>query len=220
MTVSVDNFVKTIYKQSILSEADTRLSTVAGILNISNAAATDMARKLGARQLVNYTKYKPLTLADKGKEHALRVIRKHRLWETFLHKTLNLSLYQIHVEAEQLEHQTSDFLANAIEEYLGKPSIDPHGDPIPSISGRIKEDNSQILLADADPGHNYVITRLSGAGKEFFDFCNSNDMAIDSLIRVENQFQTPLMTEIKSNQKTIVLNSNFTKFIFVKKHQK
>ncbi|MDD2197573.1 MAG: hypothetical protein PHW91_10355 [Bacteroidales bacterium] len=68
MTVSVDNFVKTVYKQSKLPNADTRLSTLAKLLNISNAAATDMARKLAAKQLVNYTKYKPLTLADKGKK--------------------------------------------------------------------------------------------------------------------------------------------------------
>ena len=84
MTISVENFVKVIYKQSLLSEADTRLSTIAGILNISNAAATDMARKLAARELVNYTKYKPLTLAEKGMELALNVLRKHRLWESFL----------------------------------------------------------------------------------------------------------------------------------------
>ena len=216
MTVSVDNFVKAIYKQSKLSEADTRLSTLAGLLNISNAAATDMARKLAARQLVNYTKYKPITLAEKGKEHALNVIRKHRLWETFLHKTLNLSLHQIHVEAEQLEHQTSDFLANEIEKYLGNPSTDPHGDPIPAINGEIETDSSQILLSEAKSGGSYTITRLSSSNKDFFDFCNSNAIAIDSSIWVEKQYHSPRMTEIKINENKIILNADFTSIIFVK----
>lgn len=216
MTVSVDNFLKVVYKQSKLSDADTRLGTLAALLNISNAAATDMARKLAARQLVNYTKYKPLTLAEKGKEHALGIIRKHRLWETFLHKTLNLSLHQIHVEAEQLEHQTSDFLANEIERYLGNPSTDPHGDPIPTFSGAIELDSSQIQLSDAKGGGNYKVTRLSSSDKDFFDFCNDNNISIGSTFWVEKQYQTPRMTEIIINKNKIILNEDFTNIIFVK----
>lgn len=101
MTVSTENFVKTIYKQSKLSNVDARLSTIAGLLNISNAAATDMARKLNIKKLVNYTKYKPLTLTDKGLNLALNILRKHRLWESFLYKTLNLSLHEIHREGSR-----------------------------------------------------------------------------------------------------------------------
>ncbi len=216
MTVSVDNFLKTVYKQSKLSDADTRLGTLAALLNISNAAATDMARKLASRELVNYTKYKPLTLAEKGKEHALSIIRKHRLWETFLHKTLNLSLHQIHIEAEQLEHQTSDFLANEIERYLGNPSTDPHGDPIPTFNGAIEMDSSQILLSDAKAGGNYEVTRLSSSDKDFFDFCNDNNISIGSIFWVEKQYQTPRMTEIIIYNNKIILNEDFTNIIFVK----
>ncbi|HCX99766.1 MAG TPA: metal-dependent transcriptional regulator, partial [Bacteroidales bacterium] len=188
MTVSVDNFIKTVYKQSKLPNADTRLSTLARLLNISNAAATDMARKLATKQLVNYTKYKPLTLAEKGNELALNVIRKHRLWESFLYKTLNLSLHEIHVEAEELEHLTSDFLANEIEKYLGNPSFDPHGDPIPTFTGKLQTDSSQILLSEAKAGFNYTIARLSSSDKDFFDFCKTNNIAIGSSIWVEKQY--------------------------------
>jgi DtxR family Mn-dependent transcriptional regulator len=216
MTISVENFVKVIYKQSLLSEADTRLSTIAGILNISNAAATDMARKLAVRQLVNYTKYKPLTLAEKGMELALNVLRKHRLWESFLYKTLNLSLHQIHIEAEQLEHLTSDYLANQIDNYLGNPSTDPHGDPIPAFNGYIEADQSQTRLSKAKTGSHYTIARLSGSEKDFFEFCTSNGLLIGSTIWVEKQYVSPKMTEIKTNKKKILLNENFTNIIFVK----
>ncbi|MDD2564327.1 MAG: metal-dependent transcriptional regulator [Salinivirgaceae bacterium] len=216
MTISIDNFVKTIYKQSKLSEADTRISTVAGILNITNSAVTDMARKLALKNMVNYTKYKPLTLTESGNQLALKVIRKHRLWESFLYKTLNLSLHEIHREAEHLEHLTSDFLANEIDKYLGNPSTDPHGDPIPTINGEIEKDVSQILLSEVNAGYTYEISRLSSSDKEFFNFCYSNNISIGAPIWVEKQYGHQKMTEIRIENNKILLNQDFTKFIYVK----
>ena len=216
MSVSVENFVKAIYKQNKLTGNDTRLSTLAGILDISNAAATDMARSLAAKNLVNYTKYKPLTLAKKGNELALNVIRKHRLWESFLYQTLKLSLHEIHIEAEQLEHSTSDFLANEIEKYLGNPTLDPHGDPIPAYNGQMETDQTQIKLSETKTEQNYQISRLLGSGKDFFDFCNSNGIQIGSSVWVEQLYISNKMTEIKIDHKTILLHEDFTNLIFVK----
>jgi len=216
MTISVENFVKTIYKQSKLLKADTKLSTVAGLLNITNAAATDMARKLATKKLVNYTKYKPLTLTPSGKKLALKVIRKHRLWESFLHRTLNLSLHEIHKEAEYLEHLTSDFLAEKIEQYLGCPTIDPHGDPIPNYNGMVASDKSQLLLSEAEAGKSYKISRLYSSEKDFFDFCNANHITLGTRIRVERQYDSKKMTEIIINQNRLLLNELFTHVIFVK----
>lgn len=216
MTISIENFVKAIYKQSQLFDADTKLSTIAGLLNISNPAATDMARKLSAKNLVLYTKYKPLTLTEKGNKLALNVIRKHRLWEAFLHKTLNLSLHEIHTEAEQLEHLTSNFLADKIEQYLGNPEVDPHGDPIPADNGRIAVDSSQQLLSAAKAGSTYEISRLSGSEKDFFDFCTENEIVLGSQIWVEKQYESNKMTEIKINRNKLLLNDFFTNVIFVR----
>lgn len=216
MTVSIENFVKAIYKQSKLPKADTRLSTLAGMLSISNAAATDMARNLSAKGLVNYTKYKPLTLTSLGDEIALSVIRKHRLWESFLHRTLNLSLHEIHREAEQLEHLTSDFLANEIDKYLGSPTTDPHGDPIPALNGEIETDGMLMQLSNVTQGYTYQISRLSSSEKDFFDFCDSNHIAIGSAVWVEKQYRAQKMTEIKIEQNKILLNEDFTNIIYVK----
>jgi DtxR family transcriptional regulator, Mn-dependent transcriptional regulator len=216
MTTSVENYIKAVYSQGNNSDCDTKLSTIAGVLNISNAAATDMAKKLGAKGLVNYSKYKPLTLTPDGIELALRVIRKHRLWESFLYKTLNLSLHEIHREAEHLEHLTSDFLADRIEKYLGTPSTDPHGEPIPAHNGSFVNDDSQILLSKAKPGHYYKISKLYSSEKDFFDFCTSNQISIGRKIWIEKQFDSKTMTEIKINNKEILLNKEFTSIIFVK----
>lgn len=216
MTVSIENFIKAVFMQSKLPNADTKLGTIAGILNISNAAATDMARKLATKKLVVYTKYKPLSLTLTGNKLAVNVIRKHRLWEAFLHKTLNLSLHEIHLEAEQLEHITSDFLADKIEQYLDYPDTDPHGDPIPKLNGNIENDKTQILLSKADAGNRYEISRLFSSEKDFFDFCTSNNIIVGSTILIEKQYETSKMTAIKINEHKILLNEDFTNIIYVK----
>jgi len=216
MTVSVDNYIKTIYKQSKLLDADTRLSTIALLLNVSNAAATDMARKLSLKGIVNYTKYKSLTLTDEGENLALKVIRKHRLWESFLFEILDLSLHEIHREAEQLEHQTSDFLTEKIDRYLGFPTFDPHGDPIPSINGEIKSDGSQIPLSEAEAGCMYTISRLYSSDEDFFEFCSSSHLTIGVSIWIEKQYKSNGMTEIIIDQNKIILNQDISNIIYVK----
>lgn len=216
MSVSTENFIKILYNQALLYDADTRLGTLAGILNISNAASTDMARKLAAKNLVNYTKYKPLTLTESGKRLALKVLRKHRLWEAFLHQTLNLSLHEIHQEAENLEHLTSDFLADRIEEHLGYPDVDPHGDPIPATDLDTMADPSQITLAQAHPGLQYTVSRLFSAEKDFFDFCHSSEIHVGSVIRVDKQYDNGKMTEIHINGNKIILGESFSHTIYIK----
>jgi len=217
MSISIDNFVKAIYKQEQILGADSKPGSLAKILNVTNAATTDMARKLSEKKLINYTKYQQLTLTPKGKKLALNVIRKHRLWETFLHKTLNLTLHEIHQEAELLEHLTSDFLADKISSYLGNPEFDPHGDPIPDNNGDIEFGNENIILANASPDAFYKISRLFSSDKDFFEFCSSNDIKIGSIIKVERQYINKKMTEIKVDNKKILLNREFTNFIYVKK---
>ncbi len=217
MTVSVDDFIKTIYKQSILAKADTKLSTISGLLNISNAATTDMARRLARKGLVIYIKYKPLSLTTAGNKLALNVLRKHRLWEAFLYQTLSLSLYEVHREAENLEHFTSDYLAGKIEEYLGNPETTPHGAPIPSFNGNVHTDSSQILLSEAGAGNIYEVSRLSGSGKDFFDLCKSGGIIIGARIWVEKQYRLKKMTEIKINKNKIFLNEDIANAIYVKK---
>ena len=215
MTVSIENFIKAIYKLSLHSEVGSRLSDLAKSLNISNAAATDMARKLSEKELVNYTKYKPLTLTEKGEKLALNVLRKHRLWEAFLHNTLDMSLMEIHREAEQLEHNTSDFLADRIEAFLGKPDFDPHGDPIPDAEGNMVDDSSHVLLSKAEAGHLYQITRLFSSEEDFFEFCISNDIKLGTTILVEKQYESQNMTAIKINQNTLLLGNDLSNKIYV-----
>ena len=212
---SAENFIKVIFMHEQNDRFDTKPGSIAKALGITSAAATDMARNLSDKNLVHYEKYRQLELTPEGRKLALKLVRKHRLWETFLFKTFQMSLHEIHREAEMLEHQTSDFLAEKISSYLGDPEVDPHGDPIPSLDGELEVEMGHIPVSMAEPENNYVITRLIGSDREFFDFCNRNDINVGARLTVEKQYTDHRMTEINLNQIRLLLNSDFSDFIYV-----
>lgn len=215
MSISIENFVKTIYLQEQRVGEDTRPGTLAKLLKITNAATTDMARSLAQKNLVNYTKYQKLSLTPEGRKLALNILRKHRLWEAFLSHTLSLSLHQIHEEAERLEHLTSDFLADKIDEYLNFPASDPHGDPIPCSEGKETPKNNAIVLSEAEIDTDYKIVRLFSSNPDFFDFCASNNIAIGAEVQVKNNFDEMKMIEVSISGKKLLLNEEFTNIIYV-----
>lgn len=215
MSVAIENFVKAIYNNDKHDIKDTKPGNIAKQLGISNPAATDMAKKLAAKDLLHYEKYQALQLTEKGTKMALNVVRKHRLWEAFLFKMFDLSLHDIHREAELLEHQTSDLLAEKISEYLGHPKFDPHGDPIPNSNGEITTKDTSISLSEAKEGETYIIARLMSDDKEFFEFCAQNEIRYRNTLTVHKQFSGNKMTQITIGSNTIVLNENFTKIIYV-----
>ena len=214
MSASVENFLKSVFKLENTPGSDTRPGSVAASLGISSAATTDMAQKLALRELINYKKYQPITLTPKGRKMALSLIRKHRLWETFLHKVLGLSLSEIHQEAEMLEHQTSDFLAEKINTFLGNPEFDPHGDPVPDAEGNVATDFG-VSLSKALPETKYYLSRLDSSDAEFFDFCSRNALSIGCSVEVKKQYQNTGMTAIIVGNKSILLNKDFTNKIYL-----
>ncbi len=149
---------------------------------------------------------------------ALNVIRKHRLWESLLFKLFDLSLHDIHLEAELLEHQTSNLLAEKISAYLGHPKFDPHGDPIPNANGEITTEDTSVSLSEAKEGRNYIISRLMSDDKEFFDFCAQNQIRYRNELKVLKQFMSNKMTQISIGTNTMVLNEDFTKIIYVEEN--
>lgn len=217
VSISSEDFLKAIYRFEQDEGIDTRPGRIARKLGITNAAVTDMARKMANRKLIDYEKYRKYRLTPAGRRIALGIIRKHRLWETFLNQVFGLSLHEIHQEAELLEHLTSDFLAEKINLFLGNPKTDPHGDPIPDENGKIHTDRDTIRLSRADAGSKYLISRLLGSDEEFFKFCKANNLVIGSLVSVRVQYLKSRMTELEANGTKIVLNSEISDLIFVKK---
>lgn len=216
MSASIENFVKVVYQFQQNRTPDTRPGTIARALGITSAAATDMSRKLSERNLLHYKKYHELRLTEDGKMMALHVIRKHRLWEAFLFEIFNLNLHEIHREAELLEHQTSDFLTDKISAFLGNPEFDPHGEPIPDAQGGIMPPAGQSVLSSAEKGQSWQITGLLSSDKEFFEFCNNNDIKLGTVLVIENQYEKIRMTEVRMNNKRLLLNNEFANLIYVR----
>ncbi|MEN8194662.1 MAG: metal-dependent transcriptional regulator, partial [Bacteroidota bacterium] len=143
-SISKENYLKAVYQLCQNSANSVSTLALAQKLNITNAATSDMAKGLLKQGFVNYKKYKGVSLTSKGKEIAVGILRRHRLWELFLMQSLELGWEEVHNEAENLEHQTSDFLIDKIDDYLGNPQFDPHGEPIPQKNGSIPRMVDQI----------------------------------------------------------------------------
>lgn len=214
MSVSTEDFIKSIYQLKFDFAKKASSSNLAEVLAISNAAVTDMAKKLSQRGLIDYQKYKEIVLTSKGKKLALLIIRRHRLWETFLSKVLDLTPREIHKEAENLEHQSSDYLISKIDEYLNFPKFDPHGDPIPDAQGIMPETNA-IPLLKATKGKYYIISRLLFVEQKVQDFFNRNGIRLGEKIFIDDIFVSEGSVCLGIQNQKIILDSNFANFIHI-----
>jgi len=136
-TFTEENYLKAIYHLSIQSES-VSTNQIAAALTTKAASVTDMLKKLAEKELINYTKYQGVTLTAAGEKIALSIIRKHRLWEYFLVEKLNFKWDEVHDVAEELEHIASKELIDRLDDFMGNPKYDPHGDPIPDSKGQFK----------------------------------------------------------------------------------
>lgn len=134
-----ENYLKVIHRLSEATSEDISTNAVAELMQTKAASVTDMLRKLAEKGWVNYQKYQGVRLSAEGEKIALSIVRKHRLWEVFLVDKMGFNWDEVHEIAEQLEHIESDQLVNKLDEYLGFPKTDPHGDPIPNKDGVLPE---------------------------------------------------------------------------------
>ena len=166
-TLTIENYVKTIY-QLVLDNDGQPAATgqVADALDVSPGTVTSMLKTLSASGLAEYRPYEGVVLSESGEALALRVLRRHRLIELFLQNTLELTWDEVHDEAENMEHAVSDLLIDRIDDYLGHPETDPHGDPIPKSDGTIAM-GSNTSLAELAPGDRFRISRVTRQDAEF-----------------------------------------------------
>lgn len=216
MSVSTENFIKLLFEMGVAEARDISGSQLAARLEVSPAAITDMSRKLAEKGLVDYAPYKVIRLTGRGREMALKVIRKHRLWELFLHKILNMDLEAVHVEAERLEHQTSDELTNRLDEFLGFPLYDLHGEPIPSKEGVIREQPALVALERVKPGGKVRIGRIQVHEKEIFEMVDHYQIKPGTKIEVLRLFDIDGSMEVKIKGEKLILPGVLVEKIFCK----
>lgn len=171
MTLSLaeENYLKAIYHLSDDGKKDVLTNALADVLKTKAASVTDMIKKLSTKSLITYKKYYGVNVTAKGKKQALQVIRKHRLWETFLVQKLDFTWDEVHEIAEQLEHIQSIRLIEKLDEFLGYPTVDPHGDPIPTGSGEIVI-KPQIVLDQAEEGYRGRIVTVKDSDSDFLKY--------------------------------------------------
>ena len=133
-----ENYLKAIYHLSEEGREQVSTNAIADAIQTKPASVSDMIQKLDRKGVIEYTKYQGVKVTDNGREAALKVIRKHRLWEVFLVEQLNFHWDEVHEVAEQLEHIKSPLLIERLDAFLGYPKVDPHGDPIPDAQGVIR----------------------------------------------------------------------------------
>ncbi len=220
MSESVENFMKAVYQQIYDYHEKASTSVIAEKLNISSSAVTDMSKKLSNKQLIIYEKYKNITLTPQGYEMALRIVRRHRLWELFLSTVFNLDMSQIHREAELLEHTTSDFLTDKLEEYLGHPYSDPHGDPIPDKNGNFHGEPAESTLLDVKPDRKYTIKRLNTRSENVLQFLNEYHFSVNKPVKLMQHIQPENAVLVKIDNTKIILNALIASCVLVVKAKK
>ena len=169
LTLAEENYLKAIYHLSDGGSRAVLTNELAEAMNTKAASATDMIKRLSGKSLVSYAKYYGVKITAKGKAEALMVVRKHRLWETFLVEKLGFQWDEVHEVAEQLEHIHSRRMIDKLDEFLGFPKIDPHGDMIPDRNGRMKS-QPQVGLDQLEKGYKGVIKAVRDSDPELLKY--------------------------------------------------
>jgi len=193
-SLTIENYVKTIYQIESRRQSAAATGQVAEALGVSPGTVTSMLKTLGESGLATYTPYEGVHLTDTGRTLALRVLRRHRLIELFLAKTLNLNWDEVHEEAEHMEHAVSDYLVDRIDEYLGFPAADPHGDPIPKSDGTI-DATPHRSLADCEVGEPFCLVRVEDQTPEFLRYLSDVGLTLGLTgTLVENRPEAGIVT--------------------------
>ena len=210
---SEEDYLKAVYH---LQKENNAVSTnaIANYLDMKASSVSDMLKKLSEKNYVHYQKYKGTSLTKKGKLIALKIIRKHRLWETFLVDKLGFGWAQVHLIAEQLEHINSEELIDKLDSFLKYPKYDPHGDAIPKKNGKIESLNQKLLvdLFDKERG---IITGVKKGTPSLLNYLDKNKIKLGDKIQVLEIIEFDRSFHVKINNNKIMLSEKICQNLLV-----
>lgn len=214
-----ENYIKAIYKLSEGNRKEVSTNGLADSLQTKPASVSDMLRKLGTKEIINYVKYHGVSLTPKGERIALEIIRKHRLWEVFLVQKLHFQWDEVHDVAEELEHVDSPLLIQRLDEYLGFPHLDPHGDPIPTAEGQIRE-KAQVSLADLEADHSGTVVGVRDSQPLFLQYLDKVGIYLGARIKVKDKIAYDKSLEISIDlNKQILVSQEVSRNILVQQDE-
>lgn len=186
LSLSEENYLKAIYHLYGEQQHSVTTNELSSFLNTKASSVTDMLKKLADKNLVDYKKYQGVTLSPEGEATALKVIRKHRLWEVFLVDKLDFNWDEVHEIAEQLEHIQSEKLTNKLEAFLDFPKRDPHGDPIPNKDGEFTVSN-KVVLSDLEIGESGLCIGVRDSSSKFLNYLDKQGIALGKAIKIKDK---------------------------------
>lgn len=215
MTLSEENYLKTIYHLTTISNTEVSTNSIAEKMETKASSVTDMLKKLAEKGLINYKKYQGVSLTENGKLVAIMIVRKHRLWEVFLVEKLHFPWDEVHDIAEQLEHIKSEELINKLDDFLGNPTKDPHGDPIPDAMGKIIS-VEKILLSDLQVNENCICVGVKDTSSEFLKYLDRQKISLGAKMEIIAKETFDMSIKIKLEDKELVISNKIASNIFVK----
>lgn len=211
-----ENYLKAIFKLSEQSDKPISTNAVSKELNTSAASVTDMLIRLSKKDLVNYAKYKGATLSDEGSRLATHLVRKHRLWEVFLYDKLGFTWDEVHDIAEQMEHIRSEQLVDRLDDFLGNPKFDPHGDPIPDADGNFAQ-RQQYLLASLNNSEVGVVVGVQEHSSAFLQYLDKLELVLGAKVQIIDKYDYDGSIKILLNEeKEQFITNKVAQNIFVK----
>ena len=214
--ISQEDYLTAIYR-NLDDTGEIKPNLLASKLEISNAAVTDMLRKLSRDGFVDYKKYKSIKLTNEGESYAKNMLRRHRIWEVFLNQTLGMSWDKVHDEAEKLEHSSSDKLINLLEEFLDYPEVDPHGYPIPDKKGKIKKSKTVVAVTELKENDSAKVIRVNDDVKNFLSYITKIGISLGKEILIKDRLEYDGSVLIKIGNKEINISNKIASNIFVEK---
>ncbi|HZZ20580.1 MAG TPA: metal-dependent transcriptional regulator [Opitutaceae bacterium] len=186
-TSTVENYLKAILVRSSDSDEVVAMGVLAEALDVTPGTVTTMVKSMASRGLLEHLPREGVRLTPEGRSHALAVVRKHRLVETFLVQVLKMDWKEVHQEAEALEHAISDTVLLRIDELLGYPSADPHGDPIPSRKSTLLERGRGVTLATCDLMKPFRVERILDQSTPFLEYIQKTGLKPGAKVKVSSR---------------------------------
>lgn len=214
VTSVVEDYVKVIYAHTEWQPEPITSSVLARRLELAPSSVTEMVKKLAAAGLVTHVPYGAITLTSRGRNLALRMLRRHRLIETWLMESFDYRWDEVHGEAEVLEHALSDRLLAAIDASLGHPTRDPHGDPIPRADGSFVQPDA-VLLHDATIPGTCTVVRISDRSSELLQFLQDRGVTLDAALEVIERAQRGGALTVRTPNATLDLDDEATRAVWV-----
>ncbi len=215
LSLAEENYIKSIYHLAESGNGEVSTNAIADDLHTKPASVSDMMRKLSEKGVIQYQKYKGVQISEKGRKIALTVIRKHRLWEVFLLEKLGFKWDEVHDIAEQLEHIKSPLLIQKLDAFLGFPSVDPHGDPIPDENGEIHF-QPQLALSELEVNQYGTVVNVPDSNPALLRHLDQIKMQLGSKVKIieKVEFDGSVLIEI-NNQPPIYLSGTISQNIML-----